>query len=43
MNNNSIDMNKLMSMLSKMDKQQLQHGLEQIQTIINSKNPNDKK
>lgn len=33
--NNNIDMNKLMQMLSKMDKNQLQKGLEQVQKMIN--------
>lgn len=37
MNNNNIDMGKLMSMLSKMDKKQLEKGLEQVQNIIKSK------
>lgn len=37
MSNNNIDMGKLMSMLSKMDKKQLEKGLEQVQNIIKSK------
>lgn len=40
MNNNNIDMSKLMSMLSKMDKKQLEKGLEQVQDIIKSKENN---
>ena len=42
MNNNSIDMNKLMDMLSKMDKKQLEAGIQQVQKIINSNNQNNK-
>ncbi len=42
MNNNNIDMNKLMSMLSKMDKNQLEKGLEQVQNIIKSKENKNK-
>ena len=42
MNNNNIDMNKLMNMLSKMDKKQLEKGLEQVQNIIKSKDNNNK-
>ena len=38
MNNNSMDINKLLSMLSNMDKAQLEAGLAQIQRIIDSKN-----
>ena len=38
MNNNSMDINKLLSMLSNMDKNQLESGLAQIQRIIDSKN-----
>lgn len=34
-NNNNIDMNKLMQMLSKMDKNQVQKGLEQVQKMLN--------
>lgn len=40
MNENNIDMNKLMQMLSKMDKSQLEKGLQQVQQIINSKDKN---
>ncbi len=42
MNNNNIDMNKLMNMLSKMDKKQLEKGLEQVQNIIKSKDNSNK-
>ena len=42
MNNNNIDMNKLMNMLSKMDKKQLEKGLEQVQNIIKSKDNRNK-
>lgn len=42
MNNNSMDMNKLMEMLSKMDKSQLEAGLKQVQKIIDSKSQNNK-
>ena len=42
MNNNNIDMNKLMNMLSKMDKKQLEKGLEQDQNIIKSKDNSNK-
>lgn len=41
-NNNNIDMGKLMSMLSKMDKKQLEKGLEQVQNIIKSKDNSNK-
>ena len=37
MNNNNIDMTKLMQMLSKMDKNQLEKGLQQVQQMLNSK------
>lgn len=37
---NNIDISKLMNMLSKMDKKQLENGMEQLQKIINSKNNN---
>ena len=42
MNNNNIDMSKLMNMLSKMDKKQLEKGLEQVQNIIKSKDNSNK-
>lgn len=41
-NNNNIDMSKLMQMLSKMDKTELEKGLQQVQKIIDSKNGNNK-
>lgn len=40
MNENNIDMNKLLSMLSKMDKKQLESGLKQVQQMIDSQNKN---
>ncbi len=40
MNNNNIDMTKLMQMLSKMDKNQLEKGLQQVQQMLNSKDNN---
>lgn len=40
MNENNIDMTKLMQMLSKMDKNQLEKGLMQVQQMINSKDKN---
>ena len=39
MNNNNIDMSKLMNALSKIDKKNLEKGLSQLNTILNS---NDK-
>ncbi len=38
---NNIDMNQLLSMLSKMDKKDLQKGMEQATKILNSNNKND--
>ncbi len=35
--NNKIDMNQLMSMLSKMDKKDLENGLNQVSKMLNSK------
>lgn len=35
--NNKMDMNQLMSMLSKMDKKDLEKGLNQVSKILNSK------
>lgn len=35
--NNNIDMGKLMAMLSKMDKSQLEKGLKQASQILSSK------
>lgn len=40
MNENNIDMNKLLSMLAKMDKKQLETGLKQVQNMINSQDKN---
>lgn len=37
MNNNQMDMAKLMSMLSKMDKKDLESGLNQVSKMLNSK------
>ena len=34
---NNIDVNKLMGMLSKMDKKDLENGLSQVSKILNSK------
>lgn len=39
-NNNNIDMTKLMQMLSKMDKNQLENGLKQVQQMLNSQDKN---
>ena len=38
---NNIDMNQLLSMLSKMDKKDLQKGMEQATKILNSNKKND--
>ena len=40
MNNNNFDMNMLMNMLSKMDKNQLEKGLQQVQQMLDSKDKN---
>ena len=37
MNNNKVDMAQLMSMLSKMDKKDLENGLSQVSKMLNSK------
>lgn len=37
---NSMNMNMLLNMLSKMDKQDLEKGIEQANKILNSKNKN---
>lgn len=34
--NNNIDMSKLMSMLSNMDKKDLEKGVQQLNTVLNS-------
>lgn len=39
MNNNNIDMAKLMNMLSNMDKKDLEKGMQQLNQVLNS---NDK-
>ena len=39
--NNNINMNMLLGMLSKMDKKDLEKGIEQANKILNSKNKND--
>lgn len=36
-NNNNMDMAKLMAMLSKMDKKDLESGLNQVSKMLNSK------
>jgi len=36
-----MDINQLLSMLSKMDKKDLQQGIEQANQILNSKDKND--
>lgn len=38
---NNLDMNKLMSMLSKMDKKDLEKGLAQASQILNSKDKDE--
>ncbi len=43
MNENNIDMSKLMQMLSKMDKNQLEKGLNQVQQMLNNNNNNNNK
>ena len=43
MNENNIDMSKLMQMLSKMDKSQLEKGLNQVQQMLNNNNNNNNK
>lgn len=37
MNNNKIDMAQMMSMLSKMDKKDLEEGLNKVSKMLNSK------
>ena len=41
MNNNTNNMNMLLNMLSKMDKKDLEKGLEQANKILNSKNKDE--
>lgn len=40
MNNKNLDISQLMSMLSKMDKKDLEKGVNQLNTILNSNNGN---
>ena len=40
-NNNNFDMAKIMSMLSKMDKKDLEEGLSKASKILQSKNKDD--
>lgn len=39
---NSVDMNALLAMLSKMDKQELQSGLAKVSQMLNTNPPKDK-
>ena len=39
-NNQNIDISKLMNMLSKMDKKQLEEGLSKVSQVLNSKDKN---
>ena len=39
--NNNIDVSKLLEALSKMDKKDLEKGIEQANQILNSKNKNE--
>lgn len=39
-NNQNIDISKLMNMLSKMDKKQLEKGLSKVSQVLNSKDKN---
>ncbi len=38
---NNIDVNKLMGMLSKMDKKDIENGLAQVSKMLNSKNKDE--
>lgn len=38
MDNNNLDINQMLNMLSKMDKKELEEKLKQAQSIMNSKN-----
>lgn len=40
-NMNNVDMNKLMEMLSKMDKNELEKGLAQAAKVLNSNNKDE--
>lgn len=39
--NNNMNMNMLLNMLSKMDKKDLENGIEQANKILNSKNKDE--
>ena len=39
-NNQNIDISKLMNMLSKMDKKQLEEGLSKVSQVLNSRDKN---
>ncbi|CDA16353.1 unknown [Clostridium sp. CAG:571] len=39
-NNQNIDISKLMNILSKMDKKQLEEGLSKVSQVLNSKDKN---
>ncbi len=41
MNNNNVDVSKLLEALSKMDKSQLEAGIAKANQILQSKNKND--
>ncbi|MDO5555704.1 MAG: hypothetical protein Q4G09_03350 [Clostridia bacterium] len=41
MNNNNFDMGKIMSMLSKMDKKDLEAGIAKANEILQTKNKNE--
>ena len=41
MNNNNIDMSKLLQMLSKMDKSELEAGIAKANKILQTKDKND--
>ncbi len=41
MNNNDIDMSKLMEMLSKMDKKDIEKGLERASKVLGVKNTDE--
>ncbi len=38
---NNVDMNALMNMLSKMDKKEIEKGMEQISKMLNSKDKDE--
>lgn len=41
MNNNNIDMNMLMNMLSKMDKKDIEKGMAQVSQMLKNKNADE--